>query len=176
MFLGNLNYYPNQDAISFFMEQVLPKFQQQTAHSIRLDVAGSGAWEGIHKYQANQNFRHVGFVPDVIAAYQDADAVVVPLRAGGGTRIKVLEAFSYRRPVVSTTIGIEGLEVEDGTHVLVADTPDDFAKQCLQLLEKPQLVSTLTDNAHACLLERYTPKILDERLNHLMMASPHVSQ
>ena len=73
----------------------------------------------------------IGQVPDVAAAYQAADVVVVPIRAGGGSRIKLLEAFSYRRPVVSTSVGAEGIAARDGQHLLQADSAEEVRRGLL---------------------------------------------
>jgi glycosyltransferase involved in cell wall biosynthesis len=88
--------------------------------------------------------------------YHRADAVVAPLRAGSGTRIKILEAMSYRRPVVSTPAGIEGLAARDGEHLLVGDTAEAFACQCVRLMEVPSLGERLSRDAFDLCVARYT--------------------
>jgi glycosyltransferase involved in cell wall biosynthesis len=95
-------------------------------------------------------------VADLAPVYADADAVVVPLRAGGGTRIKILEAFVHRRPVVSTSLGAEGLEVEHHRHLLLADTPEDFAAQCARLAGDPALRESLTAGGFELASTRHT--------------------
>jgi glycosyltransferase involved in cell wall biosynthesis len=87
---------------------------------------------------------------------------VVPLRAGGGTRIKILEAFAHGVPVVSTRIGAEGISVADGKHLLLADDAEAFARACLQVKENPELACGLAMRASALLHERYIPaRIVD---------------
>src|SRR5205814_10238117 len=95
-------------------------------------------------------------VPDAAPCYRAADAIVVPVRAGGGTRIKVLEAFSYRRPVVSTSIGIEGIDAHDAEHVLLADTADVFAEQCVRLMRDAALAERLTEDALSLVKRAYS--------------------
>jgi hypothetical protein len=121
-----------------------------------------------------RRFRHIpevrtfGSVSDVAPYYRKADAAIVPLRAGGGTRIKVLEAFSFGVPVVATPIGVEGLRVENEKQVLIADNPADFAEQCCRLVEDRPLCEGLAAAARACLMEKYTPEILRATLRRVI--------
>jgi glycosyltransferase involved in cell wall biosynthesis len=98
-----------------------------------------------------------GFVTDIAAAYRKADAVVVPVRAGGGSRIKLLEAFSYARPVVSTRVGAEGIAVRDAAELLLADAPGDFAAQCVRLMASASLQRALARRALAFVTKHHSP-------------------
>ena len=89
----------------------------------------------------------VGRVPEIVTELERADLVAVPIRFGSGTRVKILEAFSHRLPVVSTTMGAEGLGLEDGRHLLLADSPEDFASACARLLTDRDLRVRLVDEA-----------------------------
>jgi len=94
--------------------------------------------------------------------YHDADVVVVPVRAGGGTRIKLLEAFSHGRPVVSTTIGAEGIDAQPDADLLVADGPDAFAARCAELMRQPALRRRLAARALELVRTRHSPsRLLD---------------
>jgi glycosyltransferase involved in cell wall biosynthesis len=168
LFIGNLNYYPNQDAIAFFLTRILPLLRAQTHRLLCFTVIGSGTWRGLRQYRHVVEWRYVGFVPDVAPYYHQANAVVVPLRAGGGTRIKVLEAFSFNRPVVSTSLGVEGLGVVHDTHVLVADEPEAFAAQCNRLIADEELTTALTTQALTWLRANYTLDVLRQRLGQAM--------
>jgi glycosyltransferase involved in cell wall biosynthesis len=97
----------------------------------------------------------IGYVHDIRAELAQADAVVVPMRFGGGTRIKVLEAFAHRIPVVSTSLGCEGLEVVGGRHVLISDDPDGFAADCVRLLTDRRLRERLVPAAFELFSEWY---------------------
>jgi len=91
-------------------------------------------------------------------------AVVVPINAGGGTRVKILESFAFGKPVVSTHVGAEGLECEDGVHLLLASTTDLFVDCCLQLVRSKQLRASLTSAAAKLLQQKYRPGLLDNQI------------
>jgi glycosyltransferase involved in cell wall biosynthesis len=95
---------------------------------------------------------------------EDSDAVVVPVRAGGGTRIKILEAFSFQRPVVSTSTGTEGIAARDGEHLLIGDSPEKFAEQCLRLMGDPALGACLAANARRLDEEEYSMEALARKM------------
>src|SRR5262249_34836826 len=130
LFVGTLGYYPNEDAAIYFRAEILPRLQVTAGRSVRLLIVGSNPSARLQALARDHQVTVTGTVPDVTRYYAAADAVIVPLRAGGGTRIKVLEAFGHRRPVVSTTVGAQGIEVTPGTHLLIGDTPRAFADQC----------------------------------------------
>ena len=154
--MGTLGYYPNEDGLRYFCSCVLPLMRQMAPRVFNVTIVGTGATDGIQQLTHEPEVRLVGAVPDVAPYYRDADAIVVPVRAGGGTRIKVLEAFSYRRPVVSTSIGIEGIDAHDAEHVLLADTADVFAEQCVRLMRDAALAERLTENALSLVRRAYS--------------------
>ena len=134
VFTGSLDWRPNQDAVRWFVERVHPLLLREGPY--RLSVVGRRPPSGFG----------AGFPPEItVAADVDdirphlakASVVVVPLRVGGGSRLKILEAFAVGRPVVSTTLGAEGLAVEDGRHLLLADGPEAFARAVLALWKDP---------------------------------------
>jgi glycosyltransferase involved in cell wall biosynthesis len=102
----------------------------------------------------------IGAVPDMAASYRDAHVAVVPLRAGGGSRLRVLEAFAQQRPVVSSSVGMEGIAAIDGAHAFIADDPLRFADDVQRLLRDPVLAVQMTSAAHALFQERYTEGIV----------------
>jgi polysaccharide biosynthesis protein PslH len=154
LFVGSLSYYPNHDAIRYFCAQILPLIREQANGPVAVDVVGRDG-SGL-KDLASPHINIIGEVPDVRIYYEACDAVIVPLRAGGGTRIKILEAFSYNRPVVTTSIGVEGINAVPDQHALIADTPKDFATACLQLMFDPDLGQSLVENAAALLEQSHT--------------------
>lgn len=147
LFIGSMGYYPNEDAALFFCSEVLPRLRAKAWRPFRVQVVGTCPSRRVLALSAHPEVAVTGAVPDLAEYYQDADVIVIPVRGGGGTRIKMLEAFSYRRPVVSTTLGAEGIDVHHGTHLLVADTPGEFAEQCLGLMEGPEVGLELSERA-----------------------------
>jgi glycosyltransferase involved in cell wall biosynthesis len=167
LFVGTLGYEPNADAILYFCDQILPLLRKRAPFQFELRIIGDGLRlpKEIRKKIAQlPEIIMLGKVDDVGSYYQRADAAIVPLRAGGGTRLKILEAFAWQVPVVSTSKGIEGLEVTDGQHALIADTPLDFARQCAKLMADPSLRDNLIQNAKALVKSKYSPPRLTDIL------------
>jgi glycosyltransferase involved in cell wall biosynthesis len=156
LFIGTLGYYPNEDAALYFCREMVPLIRKQSSRPVNFDIVGDGASRRLRKIAGDSGVSVVGPVASVAACYESAAAVVVPLRAGGGTRIKILEAFSYQRPVVSTSIGAEGLDVRDGQEILIADTPEAFARACVRLVTDRDLRELLTGNAFQLALQSYS--------------------
>jgi glycosyltransferase involved in cell wall biosynthesis len=161
LFVGLLGYAPNADALRWFCAEILPRIREWSGWPVRLRIVGRGAGREVRKLAARPGVELIGEAPEVAPYYQAAHAAIVPLRAGGGTRIKVLEAFALRRPVVTTTIGIAGIAAEPGRHALVNDDAGEFAMDCLCLLADPALATRLTDEAFALFRRSYTADALD---------------
>ena len=157
LFVGTLGYDPNEDAAIFFCAKVLPRVRAVAGRPVQVLIAGSNPSARVRALAREPEVTVAGAVPDLAPYYAAADAVVVPLRAGGGTRIKVLEAFGYRRPVVSTTVGAQGIEATPGTHLLIGDTPHAFAEQCARLIRTPGLGKALAARAFQFVKARHTP-------------------
>jgi glycosyltransferase involved in cell wall biosynthesis len=132
LFLGTLNYLPNEDAVGYFIRDILPLIRSRSP-SARLRVVGTGEPERPSLLVAD-GVDFVGAVADVGPEFAGAGQLVVPLRAGSGTRIKILEAFRHGTPVVSTAVGAAGLDVTDGDQALIADRAEAFADRCLRLM------------------------------------------
>lgn len=155
LFFGRLDYYPNVDGLVFFVREILPRIREAVA-DIELQVIGiSPAREIVELAESEPAVRLVGRVPDVRTALAEAAAVVVPLRIGGGTRLKIVEALSMARPLVSTRVGAEGLDVRDGEHLLLADEPDAFARAVITLLRDPAVAARLGANGRQLACQRY---------------------
>ncbi|WP_348223919.1 glycosyltransferase family 4 protein, partial [Escherichia coli] len=122
----------NVDGIRFYVEEVWPRVRAQVPNA-QLRVVGKNPPAALVQRNV-PGVSFTGFVDDVRDHARDAQAFVIPLRVGGGTRIKAFEAMAMGLPVVSTTIGIEGLDVDHGTHFLCADGADELALATLKLL------------------------------------------
>jgi glycosyltransferase involved in cell wall biosynthesis len=132
LFTGSLNYPPNIEAARYFHDEIFP-LVMEVAPGATFHMAGMAPVEEILELESAAVFVH-GSVPDMRPIFARAQVVVVPLLSGGGTRLKILEAAAAGRPIVSTSLGAEGLELQDGSEILLADHPDDFARHVVGLL------------------------------------------
>lgn len=149
LFVGSLGHFPNREAIRFAAEEILPRLQEMSKIPVTLAVAGSGADAHREAFADLVNVEWLGEVKELAPVYAGADMVLVPLRAGGGTRIKILEAFAHRRAVVSTTIGAEGLGVVHDRELVLADTTEGLARACADLLADGEKRNRLVEAAYA---------------------------
>lgn len=133
VFLGAMNYQPNEDAALYFAESILPLIRERLP-GVRLVVAGKSPSPQLRALHNGRDLLVTGYVEDKNQLFTSCTAFVVPLRIGGGTRLKILEAMAFGKPVVSTTLGCEGINVTSGENILVADSPQDFAATCIDLL------------------------------------------
>lgn len=153
LFIGNMGYPPCVDAVVYFCREIFPHIRR-TIGAAELWIVGRDPRPEV--LQLNGDGVHVtGQVDEVIPYYRQSAICVVPLRAGGGTRLKILEAMALGRPVVSTTIGCEGLEVVDDEHLLIADDPEQFAKKTVRLLTDRQLYQHISANGRQLVEARY---------------------
>lgn len=162
LFPGTLRYPPNAEGARFLVREVAPRLQRLVP-AVRIRLVGTTA-PGLAGLDDPPAVTLVGQVPDMAVELAGADLVVVPLRFGSGTRLKVLEAFAQKVPVVSTTLGAEGLGAEDGVHLLVADTPDELAAACARLLGDEALRGRLATAAHELFTRRYADQVVGDRV------------
>jgi glycosyltransferase involved in cell wall biosynthesis len=160
LFIGTLGYYPNQDAVRYFCTEIVPRIRERASAPFLVNIVGFGDMRSLRPLVRIPEVRLIGAVPDVRPWMEETDAVVVPLRAGGGTRIKILEAFSFQRPVVSTSTGREGIAARDDEHLLIGDTPERFAEQCLRLMGDRALGARLAANARRLAESEYSMEAL----------------
>lgn len=153
LFIGALDYLPNQDAAHFLSQEIFPLIKK-SFKNFRILLVGrkpSPAILGL----ASEAVEVWGDVPEVEPFYRRASIAVVPLRAGSGSRLKILEAMALGRPVVSTTKGAEGLEIEPGHDYLEANDPETFAASIRMLLTQPSLYQRISMNARKTVEEKY---------------------
>ena len=153
LFVGSMGYRPNQDAAVFLAEKIAPLLRQEVP-ALRVVVAGFGMAPMLTRLRA-AGVECLDSPDDLAEIYANASVVVAPVRAGGGTKIKVLEAWLHHRPVVATSHAVRGLMAVPGRHVLVADTAADFASACRQLLADPDLAAAIASDGHAHLTEHF---------------------
>ncbi len=133
VFTGKMDYRPNIDAVLWFGREIWPRIQAERPEA-SFYVVGKSPHPRLRALAATPGVVVTGYVPDILPYFGGADVYVVPMRIGGGTRLKVLEALSAGLPVVTTTLGMEGIHAEPGTHLRVADDPATFAATVLDLL------------------------------------------
>lgn len=164
LFLGTMTYHPNEDAALYFCHEILPLISRELDEGITLDIVGKGPSQRVRDLAAEGRVAVLGGVPAVEPYYAGADFVVVPIRYGGGTRIKILEALALGRAVVSTTIGAEGLDLRDGEDLLLADTPAEFARHCVTLARDPDQRDRLAKSGRARFMALYEAESVQSAL------------
>ncbi len=163
IFTGLMDYRPNTDAVLHFVKDVLPHVRR-VYPAVRFSAVGQGVTPEI----ASLHSPHVsttGWVKDVRPYFSRAACVVVPLRMGSGTRLKVLEAMAMGRPVVSTPLGCEGIDVRHGEHLLIASDPAEFAVHVLRLLDDPDFAARLGAQGRQLVESRYSWAVAANRLD-----------
>jgi glycosyltransferase involved in cell wall biosynthesis len=172
LFVGNLTYWPNADAAIRLVRGVLPRLRGLTAGPVTVTLVGShGMDPDLLSLAGEPGVRLTGFVPDTAPYYRAADALVVPLAFGAGTRIKLLEAFAWGLPVVTTTQGASGLAVADGVHALIADSADAMAAAVARLLADGQLRARLAAAGFGLVTERYEFSAVMPRIARFFQAA-----
>lgn len=152
LFTGLMSYFPNQQAIRWFLEEVFPRVRS-VIPTARLIVAGADPPQWLLRRRSSALVVS-GAVPDMRPYFQDARVVIAPLKIGGGTRVKILEAQAMARPVVSTTLGAEGLDTRSSSIVL-ADDPDSFATHVIRLLSDDRLALQLATKGRQIVEKEY---------------------
>ncbi|MFT5709731.1 MAG: glycosyltransferase involved in cell wall biosynthesis [Halioglobus sp.] len=174
MYVGFLGWEPNTQGLLWFIEQVWPKLVERHP-DLRFDIVGKGPdlrlqeaasmWDGITLK---------GFVPNLQEIYNDARVSVAPVLFGSGMKVKVLDAMARGMPTVTTSVGAEGIDIETGKHMLVADEPAEMAMHIERLLSDPELWQLLQSESRALITERYTWRQLFIKMHHTMDAGLRV--
>ncbi len=164
LLLGSLDYAPNQEAARWLIADAMPVIRARVEGPVRLDIVGRRPPPWLVGLAATAGERLHADVPSVEPFYADADVVLAPIRTGGGTRIKIIEAFGHGRPVVSTHIGAEGLGTTDGRELVYAETAAEFADAVARLAAEPALCDRVTRAARALVEERYSGGAFARRL------------
>ena len=162
VFTGRIDYRPNTDAVIRFVQDILPPILQERPQ-VTFYVVGADAPDEILAL-AGPNVVVTGTVQDVRPYLERAAVVVVPLRMGGGTRLKVLDGLAMGKSMVTTALGCEGIDVRDGEHLLVANAAGDFARQVLRLMDDPELGARLGRNGRALVERQYGWASVTDRL------------
>lgn len=155
VFTGSMDWLPNEDAIRYFIDEILPLVKKQIP-DVTLTVVGRNPYPALIELAAKDPSVVVtGRVEDVRPYMEQAAAYVVPLRVGGGTRLKIYEAMAMEKAIVSTTIGAEGLPVSNGNELILADSADAFAKSVVNVLRDRRFADDLGQRAAATVREKF---------------------
>jgi sugar transferase (PEP-CTERM/EpsH1 system associated) len=180
VFTGSMDWLPNEDGIIYFVEKVLPIVRQQIPEAA-LWVVGRRPSDRLKKLaESDSRIKVTGTVDDIRPYMAKASVYVVPLLVGGGTRLKIFEAMAMGRSIVSTTIGAEGLPVESGRDIILADDADAFARQIVTLLNNPQRTQELGRAARLLVERNYSwnsvGQSLMETLGRVARDRSHLTQ
>ena len=172
---GALTYGPNRDAVRWFVRDILPLVAQAVPDAHLVVTGRYNSSEAADLCQ-NPRVQLTGFLPDLRPTLSEARVCVVPLLSGGGTRLKILEAWAAGLPVVSTKVGAAGLGATDGTHLLLSDDAKGFAEKVITLLTDDRKAETITINAREYAESRFDWAAIGDQLSDLLekAAQPHL--
>jgi len=168
VFVGSMDWDPNVDGMQWFVREVLPLIRMRQP-DCALTIAGRRPHSSIRKLAADYpNIRVTGTVADVRPFLWEAAVSIVPLRIAGGTRLKIFEAMAAQVPVISTSIGAEGLDVRHGETIWIADSPEDFADHCLELLADSSAGRSMTEAAWEMVSSCYSWEVVSREFEGLL--------
>ncbi len=153
-FVGSMDWMPNEDAVLHFCRDILPRVRQAEPE-VTLSIIGRSPTAAVKRLAQEAGVDVTGTVDDVRAHLGPACATIVPLRVGGGTRLKIFEAMAAGKAVISTTIGAEGLPTESGRHLLIADGAEAFADAVVRLIREPDLRRRIEREARTLVTTHY---------------------
>jgi glycosyltransferase involved in cell wall biosynthesis len=163
VFLGPTYMFPNRDAVEFFLGDAWPLIRQRCAEST-FHLIGKNSVDEKARFESNPGVTCNGHVPDIRPHFAEAAVSIVPIRVGGGTRLKILDAWSMGTAVISTSVGCEGLETIDGRNILIRDDPTQFAEAVVQVLRDRALRDRLGREARKTAEERYAWSVVGRKL------------
>lgn len=162
LFVGTMSYAACSDAVLYFCREILPHIRRMIG-DVEMWIVGTDPPPDVRELDGD-GVHVTGQVEDVVPYYTSSSVCVAPLRAGGGTRLKILEAMALGRPVVSSSVGCEGLDVVNGEHLLIADRPDHFAQEMVRILTDRGLHERITANARQLVVTRYDWDVIAKQL------------
>jgi polysaccharide biosynthesis protein PslH len=172
LFVASMDSEANHDGAMFFLEQIFPLIRSRVP-SVSLYLVGRNPRAQLSAFHDKDGVFVTGEVADVREFYERAAVAIVPLRSGGGTRLKILEAMALGIPVVSTTVGCEGLNVENGKHLVVVDEPKRFADAVIEIFDNEKLCRSLVQASRKVVEEQYDWRTIaaqQDRLYHIAAA------
>jgi glycosyltransferase involved in cell wall biosynthesis len=171
-YVGGTHTFPNLDALEFFAADVLPHLRT-AAHHVPVRWIGRASSEQQREYRDRYGIELTGYVEDARPMLREAACHIVPLRVGGGTRLKILSSWAMGKPVVSTSVGCEGLAAVDGENILIRDDPSAFAEAVVRVLDDPALGRRLGERGRATAERHYSWNVIGTRMNDAYLALTH---
>ena len=166
IYIGSMDWYPNEDAVAFFADEVLPGIQDKVP-DVQFSIVGGNPSARVQKLAEREGVVVTGRVPEIKPYFAEATVFIVPLRIGSGTRLKILEALAMGKAIVSTSVGAEGLDLKDGEEIFIADEPTTFADAVTRLLTDASLRRTVGENGRARVEQDYDWRSIGEKLHNL---------
>lgn len=167
--IGTMFWPPNVDGILWFIHEIFPLIRSQMPE-VQFDVIGARPPHNIQDFSSAETHINVtGYVNDLTPFIQQSCVMVVPLRAGGGMRVKILNTLAQAVPVVTTSLGCEGIAVENEKHLLIADSPKDFAQAVIAIMRSPEKGQQLGQNGRNLILEKYDYREVLPNLDKLLL-------
>lgn len=160
--IGSMNWSPNIEGIEWFLDDVWPLIHE--AHpDLEFTVAGHGTPDHLMQ-RKDANVKFVGTVPDANEFMLDHELMIVPLLSGSGIRVKIVEAMALGRVVITTSVGAEGLSVENGKHLFIADTPEEYLSVINKCIQTPDLCTIISENARGFISLHHNNELITDKL------------
>ena len=163
VFIGGFLHRPNEDAVRFFMREVFPLIQSEIA-DVEISIVGANPPDNILAYQS-ANVRVSGYVPDIEPLFTSCRVFVAPLRFGAGMKGKIGQALSYGVPVVTTSIGAEGIGLTNGHDAMIADDPAEFARAVVTVYQNAEVWQRLSDNGYKRVADNFAPEVVEKTIH-----------
>jgi len=167
LWIGDMENPYSKDAVVFFIEKILPLIKPNIPDINVTFIGIHPPDQLIRASMRNANIKVLGFVDDVRPYMQECSIFIVPLRGGGGTKLKVLNSMALAKPVVTTSIGVEGIEVTPDENIVVADNPDEFADKIIYLLSNPDIAKNMGRKAREIVKKYYDWEVIGRKMNSL---------
>ncbi len=165
--VSGMNWYPNRDAVIYMQEKIWPLLIKKHPDVSWVVVGASPPQQLLDLANEDKRITVTGFVDDVRPYLKKAHIYLCPMRDGGGTRLKILDALSMAKPIVSTTIGYEGIDVTAEENALFANTPEEFVNQISRLLEDRDLCAQIGNNGRKFVIEKFSWDVIGKKLSHI---------
>ena len=164
IYIGSMDWYPNEDAVAFFADEVLPQIHAEVPE-VKFSIVGGNPSARVQKLAEREGIVVTGRVPEIKPYFAEATVFVVPLRIGSGTRLKILEALAMGKAIVSTSVGAEGLDLKNGEEIFIADEPMFFAEAVTRLLKDPSLRRRIGESGRDRVEQDYDWRSISEKLH-----------